>query len=235
VTSKRTGGAHNSARIIAVVGASGMGKGRYIKTELLPTFRGPVMVWSPLEKSDNYAAILGVPAVSDLGSVIAAWRAGKSSVFVPPLNPKTIAAVFSLFCRAAWHMPGAVILVEELSRVTSPSYAPPAWRDLSTAGRHQGLTLVGTCQRPAQVDKDFFGNCTEIRCLRVNYENDARVMADILRVDQGSLRELPKFGYVHRVMDERRNVAGVLGESLPAQPKIKVSKPKPRNAANRGE
>lgn len=217
MTVKRTGGAHNKARIIAVVGASGTGKGRYIKTELLPTFRGPVIAWSPLEKSDNYAAVMGVPAVADLGSVVAAWRAGKSSVFVPPVNPKAIAETFSLFCRAAWHMPGAVILVEELSRVTTPSYAPPAWRDLSTAGRHQGLTLIGTCQRPAQVDKDFFGNCTEIRCLRVNYENDARVMSGVLRIDPAQLLDLPDFAYAHRYLGERRNVFGVLGEA-PAAP-----------------
>jgi hypothetical protein len=214
---KRTGGAHNKARIIAVVGASGTGKGRYIKTELLSTFRAPVIVWSPLEKSDDYAGVLGVKAVADLAGVVAAWRAGKSVVYLPPVNPKAIAEMFSLFCRLVWNMPGAVVLVEELSRVTTPSYAPPAWRDLSTAGRHQGLTLIGTCQRPAQVDKDFFGNCTEIRCLRVNYENDARVMAGVMRMPWAGLLELPDFAYVHRYLGERRNVSGVLGEALPVK------------------
>src|SRR3989338_3193462 len=135
-----THGAHNKARIIAVVGASGTGKGRYIKTELLPQIAAQVVVWSALERSDNYAGILRVPATESLADMIAAWRAGKSAVYVPPQNPKLIGEAFSLFCRAAWCMAGAVVLVEELSRVTSPSYAPPAWRDLSTAGRHQGIT-----------------------------------------------------------------------------------------------
>lgn len=219
-----TSGAHNKARIIAVVGASGTGKGRYIKTELLPQFAGPVIVWSALERSDNYAAILRVPAVATLGEMISAWRAGRSSVYVPPSNPKLIAEMFSLFCRAAWNMPGAVILVEELSRVTTPSYAPPAWRDLSTAGRHQGITLIGTAQRPAQVDKDFLGNATTIRCFRVNYENDARVMANVLREKPGDMMELPDFNFIERDLSARKNTRGILGET---QKKPVILKKKP--------
>jgi len=207
-------GSHNKAHIIPVVGASGTGKGRYIKTELLPLFfDSQKIVWSPLERSDNYAAILGVKAVHTLPEVIDAWKAGRSAVYIPPSDPKRVAEAFSLFCRAAWHMRGAVVLVEELSRVTTPSYAPPAWRDLSTAGRHQGITLIGTCQRPAQVDKDFFGNATEIRCFRVNYENDAKVMANVLREQPGEMMELPNFCYIHRNLSDRTNVRGILGET----------------------
>ena len=207
-----THGAHNKARIIAVVGASGTGKGRYIKTELLPQIAAPVVVWSALERSDNYAGILRVPATESLADMIAAWRAGKSAVYVPPQNPKLIGEAFSLFCRAAWCMAGAVVLVEELSRVTSPSYAPPAWRDLSTAGRHQGITLIGTAQRPAQVDKDFMGNATTIRCFRVNYENDARVMANVLREKPEEMMQLPDFHFIERNLSSRTNTRGILGE-----------------------
>ena len=44
-----TAGIHNSADIIAVVGATSMGKGLYIKPELrrTPKSRG-IVVWSPL-------------------------------------------------------------------------------------------------------------------------------------------------------------------------------------------
>src|SRR3990167_3245331 len=76
-----THGAHNKARIIAVVGATGTGKGRYIKTELLPQIAAQVVVWSALERSDNYAGILRVPATESLADMIAAWRAGKSAVY----------------------------------------------------------------------------------------------------------------------------------------------------------
>lgn len=227
-------GSRNKARIIPVVGASGTGKGRYIKTELLPLFfDSQKIVWSPLERSDNYAQIIGVRAVHSLADVIEAYKAGRSAVYIPPSDPKRVADAFSLFCRAAWHMRGAVVLVEELSRVTTPSYAPPAWRDLSTAGRHQGITLIGTCQRPAQVDKDFFGNATEIRCFRVNYENDAKVMANVLREQPGEMMELPDFHFIHRNLSARTNTRGILGEASkkPATTAKKSTTAKPKKPA----
>jgi hypothetical protein len=213
-------GAHNKARIVGVVGASGTGKGCYIKTVILPACSGPAMVWSPLESSDNYAEILGVRATASIPELIEAWKARRSAVYQPPMNPKLITSRFDLFCRAVWHMTGAAVVVEELSRVTTASYAPPSWKNLSTAGRHQGLTLIGACQRPSQVDKDFFGNCTEIRCFRVNYENDAKTMAQVLRVKPGDLLELPDLHYIHRMLATRENSAGILTppQKKPAAP-----------------
>lgn len=207
-------GSQNTADIHAVMGSTGTGKGRYIKTELLPRYAGrQVFAWSPLEKSDNYAAVLKCRAVESLAEMIAAYRDGKSCVYVPPKNePKRFTEAFSVWCRAVGSMPGCVALVEEMSRVTSPSYAPPAWSDLSTACRHEGITLIGAAQRPAQVDKDFLGGATEIRGFRVGYENDARVMSQVLREPWENLMELPDFYYVHRFVKERRSVCGVLGE-----------------------
>ncbi len=195
-----------------------MGKGATIKSEILPGIAGPVIVWSPLEETDKYASILRCRRVTTLPAVIDAWRAGRSVVYEPPLNPKQIAPRFDLFCRAAWHMTGATVIIEELSRVTMASWAPGSWKNLTTAGRHRGLTLVGTCQRPAQVDKDFFGNCSEIRCFRVNYENDAKVMANVLRVDPGLLLELEQLHYIRRVLNDRRNALHVVGGGVVCDP-----------------
>lgn len=205
-------GSHNKANIIAVVGSTGTGKGRYIKTELLARFPGrPVIVWSTLEKTDNYAAILHVPATSKLSDIIASYKAGKSGVLVPPASGKELEAGFDRFCRAVQHMEGAVILIEELSRVTQASYAPPEWQNVCTAGRHAGIVLIGTCQRPAQVDKDFFGNTTEARCFRVAFKADAQVMAETVRGTVDELLDLPDFHYVHRHRSNQVTTRGILG------------------------
>jgi len=47
----------------------------------------------------------------------------------------------------------------------------------------------------AGVDKDFMGNATTIRCFRVNYENDARVMANVLREKPEEMMQLPDFHF----------------------------------------
>ncbi|MRT01135.1 hypothetical protein GJQ57_21030 [Ralstonia pickettii] len=197
----------NSARIIGVVGRSGSGKGLFVKGELRKT-RAPILVWSPLEQTDQYAGVIKGEMVTTIAALVAAIKAGKKRlVFVPAGDIK---AAFDRFCRIAWELRGWTIVVEELSRVTTPSWAPPAWRNLSTAGRHQGLTIYGTAQRPAQVDKDFFGNCSEVRTYCVGYQNDAQTMANVMFIKAADILALPKFHYLHRNADNNTIVKGVV-------------------------
>jgi hypothetical protein len=201
-------GTSNQAHIIAVVGASGNGKGLYVKAWLRKT-RAPILVWSPLEATDGYAAVIGGVVVSTITDLVAAIKAKKRRlVYVP--NNTNLKTQFDRFCRIAWELTGWVVVVEELSRVTTPTWAPPAWKNLSTAGRHRGLTIIGTCQRPAQIDKDFFGNCSEIRCYAVGYVNDAKVMSNTMFCDHKAILALPQFHYLHRDVRAKTNTPGVV-------------------------
>lgn len=209
-------GTANDAKIVAVIGASGMGKSSYIKGELLKNY-SQLLVWSPLEETDDYKSFCGGVVVSKITDLVAKIKAGERAiVYYPRGSDKEVKTQFDRFCRCVWECKNAHVLIEELSRVTMASWAPPAWKNLSTAGRHKGLTLIGTSQRPANIDKDFLGNCTEIRCYRVNYDTDAKVMADALNLrteygtgktkavaikPQEQLRTLPKFEFFHRNPD----------------------------------
>lgn len=211
-------GTKNKADIIAVIGASGTGKSSYIKGELLKRYLR-LIVWSPLEETDDYASFCGgIVIKGKITELVAAVKSGaKAIIYVPTGSDKEVKAQFDFFCRIVWTMKGATVLVEELSRVTMASWSPPAWKNLSAAGRHQGLTLIGTSQRPATIDKDFLGNCTEIRCYRLNYDNDAKVMADSLGLRKSyapgskgqavavkpldQLRTLPNFHFFHKNPD----------------------------------
>ena len=204
-------GTANSANIVAVIGASGNGKGLTVKEELR-AWRGPILVWSPLEKTDQYAKVIGGRAYQSIAEAVHAIEkeGQRRIVIVPPDEPKAVKVMFDRFCRVAWQLEGWCIVVEELSRVTMPSWAPPAWKNVSTAGRHQGLKVIATSQRPAQVDKDFFGNCSEIRCFALVYEEDAKTMSKVTRVPVDEILNLPKFHYRHRYVTEKRTVSGVV-------------------------
>lgn len=211
-------GTANSAKIHAVIGASGTGKSSYIKKKLLRKYKR-LLIWSPLEETDNYAEFCkGVLVRGNIAELVKQIKAkAKAIVYMPTGDDKEVKRQFDLFCRIVWECIGATVLVEELSRVTMPSWSPPAWRNLSTAGRHRGLTLIGVSQRPANIDKDFLGNCTEIRCYRVNYDNDAKVMADALGIrdtwdgsasgkaqrvkGMDQIRALPNFHFFHKNPD----------------------------------
>jgi len=189
-----------------VIGASGTGKGAYCK-ERLERSHPLTLIWSPLEATDNYAGHLGGRAFTSLAALWDASQVPGVLVYVP--NKSELERQFELFCLMVWERPEARVLVEEVGRVTTASYAPAAWRDLSTAGRHRGIELIATAQRPAQIDKDFVGNCTEVRCFRVNYESDAKAMAQVLRVPFGDIMQLPDGHFIHRNISARENTLGV--------------------------
>lgn len=202
----------NSADIIGVVGASGMGKGLFVKGEMrrLPKGR-PVLVWSLLEQTDRYAAVIGGRCVYSIAELAAAIKNGsKRLVYVPYGNARELKVQFDRFCRIAWELEGWCVVVEELSNVTMPSWAPPAWKKISTAGRHRGLRVYGITQRPAHCDKDFFGNCSQLRCYALGYQTDAKAMADVMFIDPRELLKLEKFHYIHRDKAAGTTLPGVV-------------------------
>ncbi len=205
MTRAKPGGTMNSADMVGVIGSPGTGKSSYVKKDLLKKF-SRLLVWSPLEETDDYASFCGGVVVhGKITELVAAVKRGdKAIVFVPIGKKADVDAQFEFFCRIAWELINSTVLVEELSHVTTPGHAPPAWKKLSTGGRHRGLRVIGISQRPAHIDKDFLGGCTEVRCYRVNYDRDAKVMADSLDLGaEGAktIRKLPNFHYFHKKPD----------------------------------
>jgi len=87
---------------------------------------------------------------------------------------------FDRFCRLAWAVGNMRIVAEELNKVTKPGHAPSSWQNLTSRGRHRGLHIIGISQRPAGVDKDFFGMCTEIYAGRLTYDRDRKALAPVI-------------------------------------------------------
>ena len=67
-------------------------------------------------------------------------------------------------------------------------------------GRHKGLTVYGNSQRPASIDKNFFGNATIIRTGRLNFAADVKVLANVLQVQALEVQSLQPLEYIERDM-----------------------------------
>jgi hypothetical protein len=78
--------------------------------------------------------------------------------------------------------------------------APAGWSMVTRKGRHRGLRVYGASQRPAAIDKHFFGNASVIRTGRLNYAADVKTMADVLDVTSDEIRELPALAWIERDM-----------------------------------
>lgn len=188
-------GSSNRASLTAIIGASGSGKSLWVKQHLArPPKR--LMVWDTMAEYKQ----LGLQT-DKLRDVIQAVRAPAFvSVFVPSSDPKQRAAQFDRWCAAGFAVGTATLVIEELSNVTKAGWSPAGWLRVVTQGRHRGLSVIGTTQRPQLVDKTFLDNATTIRVGRLNTATGRRTMADMLDTSADQLAQLLPLEWISKDM-----------------------------------
>ncbi len=176
-------------QIEAYIGMTGSGKGVSITRRLRALKPARMIVWDPRGEYAEWAphAAPTLPALVE--QVMKAGQGPMRARYVHD-GRVDIEQAFGVVCRLAFEAGNCVLLAEELSDVTKPSYAPPAWRRCLTQGRHKGLHIIGATQRPALIDKTFLGNCTRIRACCMAYADDRRAMAKELDVAESVLAGL---------------------------------------------
>jgi hypothetical protein len=185
----------NEASVIAVIGATGSGKGVYIKNYELKKSEKRLLIWDYMREYGPYTDVQSASLVPALQTMSGAQF---RTAFHPSFEDATRKKQFDLFCKAAVTVGNLRLVVEELAFVTSASFAPGGWKAVTSIGRHKGLRVVGASQRPAQVDKAFWSNCTEIHCGFLNYEDDQKVMAKALGVTLSDIQGLKPLEYIHK-------------------------------------
>ncbi len=190
----------NVASIAAVLGASGSGKSAFVKQNLRREKPPRLLVWDPLREYAPFGAVH-----DKIGHFLDAITApGKRGffrlVFQPAADPLLRAKQFDLFCAIALAVGRLTVIVEELRFVTKPSAAPLNWARVTMTGRHVGLTVIGTSQRPASIDKDFLGNCTTIHTGRLVYPVDIKNVADAMNVEPVLIEALRPLAWLEKDM-----------------------------------
>lgn len=178
----------NEPRIEAYIGSSGSGKGVSLNARLQELKPTRLLIWDPRNEYGKHA-----PAAPSLAHLVGAFKHARGGnvrqrFVAGPDMP--LDKAFGAVCKLAFAAGNLVFLAEELSDVTSASQAPPAWRQVITQGRHQGLHVMAAAQRPALIDKTLLGNCTYVRCFGLRYRDDRRAMAQAMDVDEARIQAL---------------------------------------------
>lgn len=209
--------------ILAALGARGTGKSAWTKQQLERMRPKRLAVWDLMQE---YADL---QAFTDLGAFIRALRAPAFRVaFRPSRDDAERERQFELWCRAMLQAGRLVAVVEELAFVTKPNRAPAAWREMTLLGRHEQhrLSIIGTSQRPASIDKDFLANCDLVHCGRLAYRPDADKAGMVLGVPADELLRLADLAWIERRAGATDATRGALsfGPAKPAarRPKAKT-------------
>lgn len=190
--------ASNEARIWAVLGASGTGKGLWINERLRELKPTRIVVWDFMDEYGDHAK--KVVSITALRAAMVKAGAGPGRFrYVPRgAGEKAMRKEFEAVCELvyAWH--DCVFVAEELANVTTPGWAPAAWRKMSTSGRHAAVHIIGTSQTPALVDKTFLGNATLIHCGPLREYGHRVAVARSMDIDEGRISKLVKLQWLEK-------------------------------------
>lgn len=201
---QRSVGQHNQADITAVMGAPGSGKSLFLKAELKRLKPARLMVWDYKREYAEHGQL----AASMAEVLQLARKPSFKIIYQPSHDPATGRSQFDVFCRIAYAAKRLTLLAEELAFVTSASYAPPGWAMVTLAGRSEGLIIYGASQRPAAIDKNFFGSASRIRTGRLNFKRDIEVLADVLQVTRDKVASLAPLQWIERDMNTGKTATG---------------------------
>lgn len=218
-------GADAEARIWGVIGASGSGKGLWIKQQLREARAPRLVVW---DFKNEYQEFTGerpkAPARATLREVKARMvEAGADGPLCIRYSPrgageKKMRAEFEALCELVYAWECCTFVAEELANVTTPGWAPASWRKMTTSGRHAQIHIIGATQTPALVDKSFLGNCTLIHCGPLREHQHREAVARSMDIDAGRIARLVKLQWLEKDFDTGEVTTGfvqVPGKSAP--------------------
>lgn len=234
----------NKPQIELFLGGTGSGKGVSINRRLAEIKPKRLIIWDPRNEYGKHAALCESPSIM-AGQIIHA-RGGPVRVRLVPGADMDLKQAFGIVCKLAFHAKNCVFLAEELSDVTTPSWAPPAWKQVITQGRHNGLHVLGAAQRPALIDKSALSAATVVRGFMMGYDEDNKVMAKELRAKMADVEALittedeatgvTTIRYLERIRRTRELVSGqivISATSCREQRKVLGAEPVAKKASGR--
>lgn len=226
--------ANLDAQIWGVMAASGSGKGVWIKGQLRQLNPPRLVIW---DYKNEYGEI-AKPLTHSLAQVRAAMlKAGEAGPLrirykcKPGTTTKQIMAEFEGLCRLVQAWGNCVFLAEELSNVTMPSWAPAAWREMTTGGRHEGIHIIGVAQNPALIDKTFLSNCSMIHVGPLREHHHRATVARSMDIPIQDVTDLVKFQYIERWQETREVVRGWCETNDPGLRKVIEAAKRNKNGA----
>lgn len=188
-------------QIWAVVGASGTGKGLWIKERLRELAPARFVAW---DFKNEYAEF--GHQVATLGElrrelIKAGDGPGRFRFICRGAGEKALRKEFEALCELVYAWEHCVFVAEELANVTTPGWAPASWRKMTTSGRHAGVHIIGATQTPALVDKTFLGNATMVHCCALREYQHRVAVARSMDIDEARIAGLVKFQWLEKDFD----------------------------------
>lgn len=100
--------------------------------------------------------------------------------------------------RILYHLGNCHVVIEELPQYSNSRDMPEWLRKMVLVGRHRGIGITATTQRPAEIPKTFISNCRHVFFSRFDEANDLKYFSETLgKTAINSMRSLKQFYFIH--------------------------------------
>lgn len=114
-----------------------------------------------------------------------------------PLESPMNEAEFNQIMRICYYFGNIQIVLEEIQNHCSTQWLPHWLKNNLLVGRHQGLSLLFTSQRPGEVNKTIVSQCHHIFCGTLTDKNDINYVAGFLNQNSEKLSGLPDRRFIY--------------------------------------
>jgi len=180
------------ARLI-ITGSSQAGKSYWTKRYIAKAQR--VLVVDHLQEYQDLTAIAG-PGLRKLISFFTSFLPDRPQSWALAYRPgvDSLLLDFDMICTWAWEIGNLTFVIEEISWYASNNRMPPALANLVARGRHRGIQMIVTAQRPAQIPMLYRENATRLICFRCHEPNSLDYLRTWIRSgDDRLVDQLPLF------------------------------------------
>jgi len=105
--------------------------------------------------------------------------------------------LFDEIMRVCFYFGNIQVVIEEVQLYSSPHVLPKWLKHALLIGRHQGLSLLFTTQRPGELNKTVLSQCAHIFCGQIIEGNDLRYISSFLNQDSQKLSSLPERRFLY--------------------------------------
>lgn len=117
--------------------------------------------------------------------------------FNPDLSREVRDSTLNEALRLCFHYKSIQVVIDEVQFFTSAHYMPEYLKNLLFMGRHQGISVLATTQRPSQINKSILSMSAHVFCGQLHEKNDLKAISNFINEDTEKLVTLPKRTFIY--------------------------------------
>lgn len=190
---------------IFIMGTRGCGKS-FLAKRLQNVWPRRVIIDPTLEYTDDHGKPIFPDAIlvhdfQEFGQKLINLEKSKKFILIYQVeifNIDEFEFEFNEICKILFNFGNIQIVLEEVQEFASTSKIVPWLRRLLLIGRHRGISLLFTSQRPGAINKNILSQCIHIFCGSIIEGNDLRYISSFLNQDAKLLNSLPIREFIWR-------------------------------------